>query len=129
MEARKEWGSFRRGEMSLARKHRPSDSGVVSRRGRGGSEGQSPQAPRPHHYTRGTTAPASGSQRPAGPSSRPAPCDLPAPAHAHLNSTPGVGKSGKLRMRRATSCSWGSAIATSARTCPRLGPLGSPRTG
>jgi hypothetical protein len=30
----------------------------------------------------------------------------------HLNSTPGMGKSGKLRMRRATSCSSGSAMAT-----------------
>lgn len=29
----------------------------------------------------------------------------------HLNSTPGMGKSGKLRMRRATSCNSGSAMA------------------
>lgn len=35
MEARKESGSFRRGEMSLARKHRPGDPGVVSELGSG----------------------------------------------------------------------------------------------
>lgn len=42
----------------------------------------------------------------------------------HLNSTPGTGKSGKLRMRRATSCRSGSAMVATARVRGRRGGLG-----
>lgn len=67
----------------------------------------------------------------AGPTQRPPRPDSPGraapsvpPVARYLNSTPGMGKSGKLRMRRATSCSSESAIATSARVAGTRGRLG-----
>lgn len=56
MEARKELGSFRRGEMSLTRKDRAGDQEVGSPRGGGNPLGQSPRVPRHPHPTCGTTA-------------------------------------------------------------------------
>lgn len=79
MAARKELGSFRRGEMSLARKHRPGDSGVGFGRGDGGPLGQSPRAPRPPHSTRGTTAQASGANSQRGPQVARSPVAWPRP--------------------------------------------------
>lgn len=105
--------------MSLARKHRP---GGDSRVGYGvGKAVPGTKA------TGAQTAPLYAYAQP-GPH-RPAPGGLPAPARAHLNSTPGAGKSGKLRMRWATSCSRGSAIAAADSTCAQARQLCGARPG
>lgn len=120
MEARKESGSFRSGEMSLTRKARAGDQEIESPRGGGNLPRKSP--------TGTLTAPPYGRDNGLGrrgPNARRGPLlAKPHVASPHLNNTPGMGKSGKARMRRATSCSSGSAIAETARAHRREEGLG-----
>lgn len=80
MEARKESGSFKRGEMSLVHKDRHGDPGVGSCRTEGSPPGQSPRVVRQPHSTGGTTARVGAARLPAGTSDHLAPRSPPAPA-------------------------------------------------